>query len=172
MYDVRLVYPPEYPKDSIDEALFRFGEILLWQPEPDPAPQLLKSILKITDSPSVGFVHSYRDLSVKSSEYTVAIYPPQFRRTIGINLGELESEQWAAMNVNRLVVLHEALFLLIGTMQLETPLLCASICPEDWGHVEPLDCGYTICIARQLAVSLSIPATSVDKMPYFVSVDL
>ncbi|MBP9090640.1 hypothetical protein KBI23_06385 [bacterium] len=167
MYEVRLVYPPEYPKASITEAIFEFGGLVPWQPKPDPLPKLFKSILHIEELPSAGLVHHHHDLSVKSAEYTLAVYQRQFQRIVGEELGE----SWASMDLKRLVKLHDALFLLIHTMNRETPVLCASICSEIWGHVEPINCGHSICISKKLAKTLSIPGNPVRDLDYFVAID-
>lgn len=176
MYEVRLVYPPEFPRTSIEDALMRFGGLIPWNSEPDHMPRLFKSILQIDGLQSVGFVHHYWQLSVLSSEYGLAIYPPQYQNALAMQQDQYWRHNWDSgwdlVDHSRLSKMHHALFLLISKMKLETPLLCASIGPEFWGHVEQRDCGQTICISRNLAVILNLPAVSVDKLSYFVSIDM
>ncbi len=176
MYEVRLVYPPEFPRGSIEDCVNKFCGLIFWQPKPDPKPQLFKSILQAEGSPSLGFVHHYTQLSVLSSEYSLSIYPPQLRRAVGKSLdsywkfcGDFD---WNLIDQTRLKKVHEIIFFFVTTIKLESPLLCASICPEVWGHLEPLECGRSICISRNLAVHLNLPASSVDKMPEYVAIDL
>ena len=171
MYELRLFYPPEFPKLSIEEALFQFGGLIRWQPEPDPKPRLYKSVYQIEGVPSVGFVHCYRQISVVSSEYSLAIYPPQYRRAVGDCLDE---NSWDVgrqySELAQLAKLHDAFFLLIARMKMETPMLCASICPEFWGSIDPVRCGTSICISRALASILNVDAMPIEQMPEYAAI--
>ncbi|MBI2809961.1 MAG: hypothetical protein HYX67_03920 [Candidatus Melainabacteria bacterium] len=85
---------------------------------------------------------------METSEYSLAVYPPQFRRVTGFYLEEESVEQWGWMDAHALSALHERLLLLINAMSLETPVLCASMCPEGWGSPGPAACGKAICFPQ------------------------
>lgn len=163
MYQVRLVYARDFPQDDITEAAVNLAGLIVWHPRPGAEDGQIKSILRIDSLKSVGFAHTYQLLSDKSAEYSLSIYPEQFCRVVGKKV----DEGWESMEAARLMLLHDALLLLIFQMKEETPLKCASICAESSVHVEPEDCGRSICLCRILAKTLDLPFSNLSQLDYF-----
>jgi len=168
MYEVRLVYPVDYPRANISQVLIEYAGLVPWEPRADPAPKLIKSIFSMDGLASVIFIHHYAELLQGIAEYTLGIFPEQFKRVVGSKPGD----RFATMDLARLRLMHKALFQLVTSMNRETPLLSAAICREDWGHIGPQDCGQALCVSAKLARLLDLPARAIPAMDYYVALDL
>ena len=165
-YELRFIFPAEYPRESFGETLLQFSGLIPLESQPDN-PHRLRSILPLNDLPKVGLIQSYGDINADLSECTLFIGAKQFARTIGSHT----DDRIQTMDRIRLSNLHVALFAVAHAVSMEAPVLNATICFEDWGWLLPTESQKSISISTKIAKLLELAHTPVISSPWLAVVE-
>lgn len=165
-YELRFIFPIDYPRASFTETLHQFSGLVHLQSQPENSKRM-RSLMPMKGLPSVGLSHHYGDINSELSECTLSISAKQFARTV---LSETEDKA-CTMDRNRLFTLHEALFALSHAVSLEAPVQNATICFEDWGWLLPAESGRSISISTKIAKVLKLTHTPVISHPWLAVVE-
>lgn len=165
-YELRFIFPVEYPRASFTEILHQFSGLVHLQSQPENSKRM-RSLMPVKGLHSVGLSHHYGDINLELSECTLSISAKQFARTVG---SETE-DKVSTMDRNRLFKLHDALFALSHAVSLEAPVQNATICFEDWGWLFPAESGRNISISTKVAKVLKLTHTPVISRPWLAVVE-
>lgn len=160
-YELRFIFPAEYPRASFGLALLEFSGLISWDSQPDN-PNRVRSILPVNGLPKIGLQQSYGDINTELTECTLYISSKHFARTVG----KCTEDKIQTMDRIRLAALHEALFSLAHTVSAEAPVLNATICFEDWGWLLPTESGKSISIPTKIASVLNLSRRPIASSPW------
>ena len=165
-YELRLIFPAEYPRESFSSAMFEFTDLYLWESQPEN-PYTSRSILPVNGLPKIGLQQSYGDINTELAECTLYVSSRHFARTVGKGT----EEKIQTMDRVRLAALHEALFSLAHAVSAEAPVLNATICFEDWGWLLPTESGKSISISTKIASVLNLSRRPIASSPWLAVIE-